>query len=269
MSNRTRAGLNVLAVAAAIAVGSAPDAATQGVGSNSGELRVFTTRSIATVLEKIGPDFERRTGRQLRITTDVAVRMVRRINAGEPFDLLVAAPAQIDELIRAGKIIPETRTDLARSGIGVAVRASAPKPDVSSVDAFKSALMAARSIAYLKEGQSGVYVAGVLERLGIADAIRSKLTLPDTDIVSELVSRGEIELGIVVVTQILTSEGVALAGPLPSEIQSYITFTGGISATARSIDAAKDLMAALKSPLALHVMKSQGMEPATPSPLKN
>lgn len=269
MSNGRRARWNTFAVAAAVALGFAPDAATQGVGSRSGELRVFTTRSIATVLEKIGADVERRTGRRLNITTDVAARMVRRINAGEQFDLLVAAPAQIDELIRAAKIIPETRTDLARSGIGVAVRAGAPKPDVSSVDAFKRALIAARSIAYLKEGQSGVYVAGVLERLGIADTIRSKLTLPETDIVSDLVSRGEIELGIVVITQILTTDGVALAGPLPSEIQSYITFTGGISATSKSIDAAKDLIAALKSPLAGRVMKSQGMEPGTPAPLKN
>jgi molybdate transport system substrate-binding protein len=266
MSNGRRARLNIFAVAAAVAVGFGPDAATQGVGSTSGELRVFTTRSIATVLEKIGADFERRSGRKLSVTTDVAVRMVRRINAGEPFDLLVAAPAQIAELIRAGKIIPETRTDLARSGIGVAVRAGAPKPDVSSVDAFKRALIAARSIAYLKEGQSGVYVAGVLERLGIADTIRSKLTLPETDIVSELVSRGEIELGIVVITQIVTTEGVALAGPLPSKIQSYITFTGGISAASQSIDAAKDLMAALESPLAVRVMKSQGMEPGTRLP---
>ena len=108
--------------AAAVAVSFAPEAATQGLGSNGDQLGVFTTRSIATVLAKIGGDFERRTGRKLGITTDVAIRMVRRINAGEPFDLLVAAPAQIDELIKAGRIIPETRTDLARSGIGVAVR---------------------------------------------------------------------------------------------------------------------------------------------------
>jgi len=265
MSRGRRARLNIFAVVAAVAVGFAPDAATQGVDSTSGELRVFTTRSIATVLEKIGADFERRTGRTLSITTDVAIRMVRRINDDEPFDFLVAAPTQIDELIRAGKIIPETRTDLARSGIGVVVRAGAPTPDVGSVDAFKRALLTARSVAYLKEGQSGVYVAGVLERLGIAEAIRSKVTLPETDIVCELVGRGEIELGIVVITQILTSDGVALAGPLPSDIQSHITFTAGISANSKSIDAAKDLMAALKSPLAVRVMKSQGMEPGTPS----
>jgi molybdate transport system substrate-binding protein len=258
--NGRRVRLTIIAVAAAVVVFS-PRVATQGVGSKNSELRVFTTRSIATVLEKIGADFERRTGRTLRVTTDVAVRMVRRINAGEPFDVLVAAPAQIDELIKAGKIIPETRTDLARSGIGVAVRAGAPRPDVSSVEAFKRALLTARSVAYLKEGQSGVYVAGVLERLGIAEAIRSKVTLPETDIVSELVGRGEIELGIVVITQIVTTEGVALAGPLPSEIQSYITFTGGISASSESIDAAKDLMRVLRSPVAIGVMRTQGMEP--------
>ena len=251
----------ITAVGAAVAVFFPPAAATQGVGSQSSELRVFTTRSIATVLEKIGADFERRTGRKLAVTTDVAVRMVRRINDGEQFDFLVAAPAHIDELIKAGKIIPETRTDLAHSGIGVAVRAGAPKPDVSSVDTFKRALLAAQSVAYLQEGQSGLYVAGMLERLGIAETIRSKVTLPETDIVSELVSRGEIELGIVVITQILTTDGVALAGPLPSEIQSYVTFTAGISANSKSIDAAKELLEVLKSPAAIGVMRAQGMVP--------
>jgi molybdate transport system substrate-binding protein len=257
-----RACRNCLAVAAVAAIICSPNAASEGAPSQSSELRIFTTRSIATVLEKIGGDFERRTGRKLNLTTDVAARMVRRINANEPFDFLVAAPAHIDGLISAGKIIPETRTDLARSGIGVAVRAGASKPDVSSVDAFKRALLGARSIAYLKEGQSGVYVAGVLERLGLASALRSKLTLPETDIVSELVSRGEVELGIVVITQILTTRGVALAGPLPAELQSYITFTGGISAHSKSVEAAKELMAFLKSPAAISVMRSQGMEPA-------
>ena len=262
MRNGPRVRSWVTAVAAVVAVFFPPGAATEGVGSQSSELRVFTTRSIATVLEKIGADFERRTGRKLVVTTDVAVRMVRRINDGEQFDFLVAAPAQLDELIKAGKIIPETRTDLAHSGIGVAVRAGATNPDVSSVEAFKRAVLAARSVAYLKEGQSGVYVAGLLERLGIAEAIQSKVTLPETDIVSELVSRGEVELGIVVITQILTTDGVALAGPLPSEIQSYITFTAGISAHSKSIDAAKELLAVLKGPAAIDVMRSQGMVPA-------
>jgi molybdate transport system substrate-binding protein len=194
--------------------------------AQAAELKIFSTRAIATVLEKVGPEFERTTGHRLNVTTDIAIRMVRRIQAGEPFDFLVAAPGQIDGLINEGKIIPETRTNLTRSGIGVQVRAGAPKPDISTVEAFKQALLNAQSLAYLKEGQSGVYLAGLLERLGIADAIQSKVTRPDTDIVSELVATGHIELGMVVITQILTTPGVELVGPLPPEIQSYITFTG-------------------------------------------
>jgi len=250
---------NILVVVAGLAISFGPRA--PGLAAQVGEFRVFTTRSIATVLDKIGPDFERRTGRRLKVTSDVAVRMVRQIHAGEPFDFLVASPAQMDELIETGKIIPHTRTVLARSGIGVAVRAGASKPDVSSPDAFKRALLQARSIAYLKEGQSGVYIAGVFDRLGLADALRAKLTLPETDIVSELVSRGEIELGIVVITQILTTPGVALAGPLPPEIQSYVMFVGGISADSKSVDSAMELMTLLKSPAAISIMRSQGMEP--------
>jgi len=123
--------LKLLLVAAAVAIFLAPNAHTKSTASQAGELRVFTTRAIATVLEKIGGEFELRTGRTLNVVTDVGIRLVRRVNAGEPFDLLVAAPAQIDELIKTGKIIPETRTDLARSGIGVAVGAGAPKPAVS------------------------------------------------------------------------------------------------------------------------------------------
>src|SRR5438045_2249313 len=158
------------------------------------ELKIFSTRAIATVLDKVGPEFERTTGHRLNVTSDIAIRMVRRIRDGEAFDFLVASPAQMDALIKEGKIIRESRTDLVRSGVGVEVRAGAPKPDITSVEAFKRALLNAKSIAYLREGQSGVYLAGMLERLGIAEAIKSKVTRPETDIVSELVAKGEIEL---------------------------------------------------------------------------
>jgi molybdate transport system substrate-binding protein len=226
------------------------------------EVRIFSTRAIATVLDKIGPEFERTTGHRLDVTTDIGIRMVRRIREGEAFDFVVASPAQMDALIQEGKVIPATRTDLTRSGIGVEVRAGAPKPDVSSVDSFKRALLDARSIAYLKEGQSGVYLAGMLERLGMAAAIESKLTRPETDIVSELVAKGDVELGMVVITQILTTAGVELAGPLPQELQSYITFTGGVSAASRSPDAARALVRFLTGPAAMATIKAQGMEPA-------
>ena len=226
------------------------------------EIKVLSTRAIATVLEKVGPDFERTSGHRLHVTTDIAIRMVRRIQAGEPFDFLVAAPAHIDALVREGRITADSRTDLTRSGIGVLVRAGAPKPDIRTVDAFTRALLDARSIAYLREGQSGVYVAGMLKRLGIADAIEAKVTRPDTDIVSELVASGQVELGMVVITQILTTPGVELVGPLPSELQSYVTFTAGVSSASGDPGAAMALMRFLTGPVALPVIRAQGMEPA-------
>jgi molybdate transport system substrate-binding protein len=228
--------------------------------AEAADIRIFTTRAIMTVVEKIGPEFERMTGHTLDITTDIAIRMVRRIEAHEPFDLLVASPSQMDELVRQGKIAAETRTNLVRSGIGVEVRAGAPKPDISSVEAFKRALLNAKSVGYLKEGQSGVYLATLLERLGIAEAIAAKTTRPDTDIVSELVAKGEIELGMVVITQIMTTPGVELVGPLPAEIQSYITFAAGVSANAKAPEAARDLLKYLRGPAALPVITAQGME---------
>lgn len=229
--------------------------------AGAAEIKVFATRSIATVLDKAGAEFERSSGHRLNVITDIAIRMVRRIEAGEAFDFLVASPGQMDKLVRDGKILPETRTPLARSGIGVQVRAGAPKPDIASVEAFKRALLDAKSIAYLREGQSGVYIHGMLERLGIADAIRAKVTRPETDTVSKLVAKGEIDLGMVVITQILTTPGVELVGPLPPELQSYISFVGGIGANSQAPDAARDLLKFLTGPIAIPVFKAQGMEP--------
>jgi molybdate transport system substrate-binding protein len=230
--------------------------------ANAAEIKIFTTRAIATVLDKVSPEFERTTGHRLHITTDIAIRLVQRIQAGESFDFLVASPGQIDELIKSGKIIPNTRTDLTRSGIGVEVRAGAPKPDISSVEAFKRTLLGAKSIAYLKEGQSGVYLASMLERLGIAETINSKVTRPEADLVSELVAKGDVELGMVVMTQIMTTPGVELVGPLPPEIQSYITFSAGVSAASREPEASRELIRFLRGPVALPVIKAQGMESA-------
>src|SRR5687768_14081279 len=219
-------------------------------------LKVFTTRAIATVLSDVGAEFERTTRYTLDVTTDIAIRMVRRIQAGESFDVLVAAPEQIGRLIDEGHIIASTRRTLARSGIGIEVRAGAPHPDVSSVAAFKRALLNATSIAYLKEGQSGVYLAGLIDRLGLTQAVQPKLTQPETDIVSELVAKDEVELGMVVITQILTTPGVSLVGPLPRELQSYVTFVAGVSAGSKSPSAANALIEFLTGPAAVAVIRA-------------
>ena len=223
------------------------------------EIRVWTARALATVLAEVGPEFERQTGHRLIVTSDLPPAFLRRAAAGEPFDLLISGSAPVDDWIKEGRLVAATRTVIARSGIGVEVRAGARKPDISSVDAFKQALLNARSIAYLQVG-SGIYLAGLLDRLGVADAIRSKVTRPESDIVSELVARGEIELGMTVITQILTTPGVELVGPLPPEIQSYVTFVAGVSPRAGAPDAARQLVAFLATPAATAVIKAQGME---------
>ena len=233
----------------------------QPVIANAAEIKVWTARALATVLAEIGPQFERTTGHNLNISTGLSTEFVRRANAGESFDVMINGSGPGDSWIKDGKIIAATRTSIARSGIGVEVRAGARKPDISSVEAFKRALLEAKSIAYLRVG-SGIYLAGLLERLGIADAIKSKVTRPESDLVSELVAKGEVELGMVVITQILTTPGVELVGPLPPEIQSYVVFTAGVSANSRVPDAAKQLMKFLTGPTAIPVIKAQGMEPA-------
>ena len=210
------------------------------------------------MLAEIGSQFERTTGCRLNVTSDLPGAFVRRADAGEPFDLLISVSSTVDAWISEARIIASTRTDIAQSGIGVEVRAGAPKPDISSVDAFKRALLKAKSIAYLRVG-SGIYTAALLERLGISDSVSSKVIRPESDIVSELVANGTVELGIVVITQILTTPGVDLVGPLPPEIQSYIVFAGGISTESRKPAAARQLIEFLKGPAAIPVIRAQGM----------
>jgi molybdate transport system substrate-binding protein len=225
-----------------------------------GEIRVWAARALATVLSEVGSEFEQASGYALVVTSDLPTGFAKRAAAGERFDILISMSPTVDQWINDGKVVAASRRDLARSGIGVAVRAGAPKPDISTVDAFKRALLDARSIAYLNVG-SGIYLAGLLDRLGIADSIKSKVTRPNSDVVSELVAKGEIELGMVVITQIMTTEGVELVGPLPPEIQTSLTFSAGVSSTSRAPDVAKQLLVFLASPAATRVIRAQGMEP--------
>jgi len=223
------------------------------------ELRVWTARALATVLAEAGPEFERVAGVRLKVVSDLPPGFARRHAGGERFDLLISGSATVDEWIAAGRLEASSRADLARSGIGVAVRAGAPKPALRTVDDFRRALLGARSVAYLRVG-SGLYLAGLLERLGVAPAIEGKVRRPEADSVSELVAKGEVELGLVVITQILTTPGVELAGPLPSEIQSYVTFAAAVGSDAAAADAARELIAFLRGPVAARVIGAQGME---------
>lgn len=237
-------------------------ALAQATQLTAAELKIMAPRSMWTVLGEIGSQFERTSGYKLKVETDIAATLADRIIGGESFDVFIGPRVQIDRLIRTSKVLPESRISIARSGIGVEVRKGALKPDISSIDAFKRALLNAKSIAYLKqEGTSGAYLHGVFERIGIAEAIRHKVVRPETDIVSELVAKGEVELGMVVMTQIMTTTGVDLVGPLPPEIQSYVNWSGGISAATPATGIARGLLGFLTGPTAIPVLIAQGMEP--------
>jgi len=246
-------------ILAAVAFALAAIAAPVG-NARADEVKIMAPRAIWTILNEAGPEFERTTGHKLNVSVDLAAVVVRRVNAGEPFDIAVATPAQIDALVKDGKLVADTRTDLTRAGIGVEVRKGAPKPDIGSVDAFKRAMLAAKSIGYLKIGTSGALVAAMLQRIGLSDAIKDKLVLPEDDVVSEMVAEGKIEIGMVNISQILTSPGVDLVGPLPPELQAYIVFSGGVSSKSAAPEAARALIRFFKGP-AVRVIKAQGMEP--------
>jgi molybdate transport system substrate-binding protein len=226
-------------------------------------VKVSTARLLATVLREIGAEFERDTGHELEVTEIYGPEMIKRLNAGESFDpdVLILRSDYIDAFIKERRLLAETRTDLVKTGIGVEVRSGALKPDIGSVEAFKRALLNARSIAYLKNGIESNYLDGLFQRLGIAEAVSSKLVRPESDIVSTLTAKGEVELGIAITTQIVTTPGVELVGPLPPGLQRYYAFSGAVSATSKVPNAAVALMRFLKGPAAIRVIRSQAMEP--------
>jgi molybdate transport system substrate-binding protein len=231
--------------------------------ASAAEIKVSTARLIATVLREVGRQFELETGHHLTVTEIYGPEFVKRIKDGGPFDpdVVILQPRLIDELISDGKLVAETRTNLVQTGIGVEVRAGAPKPDINSVEAFKRALLNAKSIAYLKSGVESAYVDDLLARLGIAETLMSKLSRRETDSVSTLTAKGEIELGISIIAQIVTTPGVELVGPFPPELQRYYVFPGAISTTSKAPDAAMALLRFLKAPAAARVIRAQGMEP--------
>jgi molybdate transport system substrate-binding protein len=225
------------------------------------DLKIFGSRVTKMVVGDLGPGFERATGNKLTVVTDVAAVMKRRIQQGEPFDLAVLVDFQADELIREGKLVPGSRADVMKAGIGVAVKRGAPKPDISTVAAFKQTLLNAKSITYLKEGASTRHLVKVLAQLGIADALEKKTVKPTTESVSEMVAAGEVEIGIIVIPNILSVPGAEVVGPLPDEIQSYITFTAAVSQQSGNQSAAREVIKLLQSPAGVQSIKQKGMEP--------
>jgi molybdate transport system substrate-binding protein len=228
-------------------------------------MKVLTAGAFKLAVVALVPEYERASGTKVVVANDTVGALAKRIEAGEAFDVVVMTPAAIDELVAKGKVLPGSRTDLARVGVGVMVKAGAPQPDVSTVDAFKNAVLAAKSVSYIDPasgGSSGIYVARLLERLGIADQIKPKEKLKQGGYVADYVSSGEVELGIHQISEIVPAPGVTLVGPLPKEIQNYTVYAAGIGATAAQADAARALIAVLSGPSAQALFKSKGMDAA-------
>lgn len=234
-------------------------------GAAAAEIKVLTAGAFKQVLLMLVPDFEKQTGHKVIVQNDTVGALAKRIEGGEVFDLAVLTPAAVNDLSSKGKFVAGSRTNLGRVGVGVVVKEGAPKPDISSVDAFKKALLAAKSVAYIDPaagGSSGIYVAGLLDRLGVAAEVKPKAKLIPGGAVAEHIARGEAELGIHQISEILPVKGVTLVGPLPADIQNYTVYAAGLGAHGKDSEGAKALLKTLSGPAAADVLKSKGMEPA-------
>lgn len=232
-----------------------------GGAASAAEIKVLSSNGTSAIVRAIGAEFARRTGHTVITKIDVAVLLQKDIEAGESFDLAVLTRGVIDELTAKDAIAATTRADVARSGIGVAARAGARKPDISSVDAFRRTFLEAKSVAYTTVGGSGIHFVKMLERLGIADAVRAKARTQPGGIVGELVARGEAELAVQQVSELLPVEGIELVGPFPPELQLVTLFTAGMSPHAKNPEAARALLRFFAEPAALAVIKAKGMDP--------
>jgi molybdate transport system substrate-binding protein len=236
-----------------------------GGQGQAAELKVLTAGAFRQVVVALVPDFEKQTGHKATADNGTAGELKKRIERGEAFDVAIITPAVIDELAGTGKIAAGTRVNVASVGVGVVVKEGAPKPDVSTVDAFKRALLNAKTVAYIDPasgGSSGIYIDKLLERLGIADQVRPKARLKKGGHVADLIVSGEAELGLHQISEIVAVKGAALVGPLPKDIQNTTTYAAGLGASAQNKDAAQALIRTLSAPSAAAVLKSKGMEPA-------
>jgi molybdate transport system substrate-binding protein len=238
-----------------------------GIAAEAAEINVLSAGAIRRVMEDLGPKFERATGHTLAITFAPSGALLKRIQGGETADVVITSQG-IDSFVKDGRAVAGNVIVIARSGIGVAVRKGAPKPEISSPEALKRTLLAAKSITYTNPalgGASGIHFAKALDRLGIANEMKSKTVFPKTpDLVGVLVANGEAEIGVQQFQNLISVAGIEIVGPLPGDLQSTEVFAAAIMAGVKDAEASKALVNFLRTPEAATVMKAQGMEPATP-----
>jgi molybdate transport system substrate-binding protein len=213
------------------------------------------------VMDELLPQFERATKNQVEVSYDPAKLMMERIQRGEAADLAIMGGSGIEDLEKSGKIAAGSRRLVSSCGVGVAVKAGAARPDIGTVDSFKRALLAAKSIAYTEHGASGIYFSKLIEKLGIADAIKAKAARQPGGLVAEIVVAGKADLAVQQIPELLVVKGVDLVGPLPKDVQQTTVSSGGVFANSKVQNEARALLDFLATPDAKRVMKAKGHEP--------
>jgi molybdate transport system substrate-binding protein len=234
------------------------------VRAEAAEIRLLSGNGARAAVRELVAQFERTSGHHVAIHFEVNAALKRKIEVGEAFDAVVLNPPVLDDLIRQGRIDAHTRADIGRAGLGIGVRAGTRAPDISSVAAFRHALLATRSVAYPGEGASGIYFVGLLDRLSIAAEMRPKLRPMAAEDTVEVVARGDADLVVVVASRLAGVPGIELVGPVPAELQTSIGFVAAVGAAAREPEAARALVRFLSAPAAAPVLKAMGVEPAAP-----
>jgi len=255
---------SILSVSATTALGLALLGITPGTIARAAEINVLSAVALHPAIDALIPDFEKSSGHKVTVAYGTAGGVAERVQKGESVDLVISAAPRIDQLQAQGKVVAGDRVIIAKVGVGAFVRKGAAKPDISSADAFKRSMLAARSIAYPDPaggGASGIYVASLLERLGIAEEMKPKTKLlPPTEALYGSVASGDVEIGFNQISEILAQPTVELAGPLPSAIQNYTQFAPGIVTGSSQADAARALASFLSSPPAQAILKAKGFE---------
>ena len=226
------------------------------------EIRVLASNGVKAALEALAPAFERKSQTRLDLRFDLTANLMRRIEAGEPFDLAIVADAAADRLAAQGKIDRASRATIARSGVGIGIRKGAPRADIGTPDALERALLEAESISWAREGASGVYFAELLERMGIAEQMKPKVVLAASGAeVGRLLAGGGVRYGALFVNELMAAPGVEVLGPLPPALQRFTAFDAAVASGSKNAAAAKALVEFLTAPSAGAVFRSKGQEP--------
>jgi molybdate transport system substrate-binding protein len=251
-----------MVAAIAVAAGISVLASFGAAPADAAEIKLLVSNALKSTMEELAPQFEKASGHKLSQTFGAAAEIKASIEKGAAVDVAILTTAVTDDLIKEGKLTAAGRADIARSGAGVAGRKGAPKPDISTPDAFKRALVDAKSIAYVEAGATAPYIKSLFERLGIAEQVKSKLKpQPTSNPAAKAVANGEAELGITQISEILPYAGAELVGPLPAELQLYTVYPAAVAAETKEPDAARALIKFLTAPAAIAVLKAKGLSP--------